>query len=107
EDLSGRVDRRPNTIDPVTGAWLLETPAADYIEKSIRCGWIDFLHGGHADNGEVLEAEGLRNWTRRDGELYLQWIEERGLKGMVPVFINHSSVTADFGAVSPEPKGYR
>ncbi len=107
EDLSGRVDRRPNTIDPVTGEWLFETPAADYIEKAIRAGWIDFLHGGHADNGEVLEAEGVRNWTRRDGELYLQWIEERGLKGMVPVFINHSNVTADFGAVSIDPQGYR
>lgn len=107
EDLSGRVDRRPNNIDATTGEWLLETPAADYIEKSIRAGWIDFLHGGHADNGEVLEAEGLRNWTRQDGEQYLKWIEERGLKGMVPVFINHSSVTADFGAVSTDPQGYR
>lgn len=105
EDTTGILDKRAVSSNE-DGRWILETPGADYIEKYILCGWLDFLHGGHADNGEVLERYGLRNWTRLDGQQYLDWIERRGLKGKIQVFINHSNVTANFGT-SIEPLGYR
>jgi hypothetical protein len=92
-----RVMDPQNARDPVTGRLIFEN-GPRFIEKYIRCGWIDVLHGGDGNWGEVALTRGATDWCRIDGEHYAIWVAERGLK--IDTFSNHSEVTSDFGVPS-------
>jgi hypothetical protein len=83
--------------DPVTGRLVFED-GPKFIEKYIRAGWIDVVHGGDGNWGEHAFMRGATDWCRRDGQHYMEWLAERGLK--IDTFTNHSEVTSDFGVPS-------
>jgi hypothetical protein len=83
-----------NARDPVTGRLIFEN-GPNFIEKYIRCGWIDVLHGGDGNWAEDACKFGATDWRRADGRHYMEWMAERGLA--VDTFTNHSTVTSDFG----------
>lgn len=66
-----------------------------FIEKYIRAGWMDVLHGGDGNWGEHAFMRGATDWCRKDGQHYMEWMAERGLK--IDTFTNHSEVSSDFG----------
>ena len=80
--------------DPVTGRLVFEG-GAKFIEKYIRCGWIDVLHGGDGNWAEFAAKHRATDWRRADGQHYAEWIAQRGLK--IDTFTNHSAVSSDFG----------
>lgn len=80
--------------DPVTGRLVFED-GAKFIEKYIKAGWIDVLHGGDGNWGESAFRRGATDWCRGDGEHYMEWMAQRGL--IIDTFSNHSAVTSDFG----------
>jgi hypothetical protein len=80
--------------DPVTAKLTFEN-GANFIEKYIRCGWIDVLHGGDGNWAETCFKRGGTAWCRTDGQHYAEWMNQRGLR--IDTFTNHSAVTSDFG----------
>jgi len=92
-----RVKDSANARDPVTGRLVFEA-GPHFIEKYIRCGWIDVLHGGDGNWGEHVFKLGAADWSRADGHHYMEWLARRGLK--IDTFTNHSEVTSDFGVPS-------
>jgi hypothetical protein len=66
-----------------------------FIEKYIKCGWIEVLHGGDGSWGETSLNMGATDWCRADGQHYMDWMAARGLR--IDTFTNHSAVTSDFG----------
>ncbi len=91
---AGRVLDAPNARDPVTGRLVFEN-GPNFIEKYIRCGWIDVLHGGDGNWAEDAFKWGATDWCRADGQHYMEWMAQRGLT--IDAFTNHSAVTSDFG----------
>lgn len=83
-----------NARDSVSGKLIFEA-GPNFIEKYIRCGWIDVLHGGEGNWAEHAFRLGATDWCRTDGQHYKEWIAQRGLK--IDTFTNHSAVTSDFG----------
>ena len=88
-----------NARDPHSGKLIFQS-GPNFIEKYIRAGWIDVLHGGDASWAENYFKHGATDWCRTDGQHYLHWMRERGLT--IDTFTNHSAVTSDFG-VSNQP----
>jgi hypothetical protein len=91
---SGRVADPKNARDPATGRLIFEG-GANFIDKYIRCGWIDVLHGGDGNWGEFASKRRATDWCRMDGEHYMEWVGGRGLQ--IDTFTNHSAVSSDFG----------
>ena len=85
--------------DPGTGRLVFEG-GPNFIEKYIRCGWIDVLHGGDGNWAEVAVKSGASDWRRTDGQHYLEWMAARELQ--IDTFTNHSRVSSAFG-FSDEP----
>ena len=83
-----------NARDPVTGR-LVFVGGPNFIEKYIRCGWIDVLHGGDGNWAEFAFKRRATDWRRTDGQHYVEWMARRGLK--IDTFTNHSAVSSDFG----------
>ena len=84
-----------NARDPITGRLRFEA-GPKFIEKYIRAGWIDVLHGGDGKSGQQHAfIRDATDWRRVDGQHYMEWLAERGLK--IDTFTNHSAVTSDFG----------
>jgi hypothetical protein len=91
----GARDENPrNARDPVTGKLVFED-GPKFIEKYIRCGWIDVLHGGDGNWAEFAAKRRATDWCRTDGQHYMEWMAERGLG--IDTFTNHSAVSSDFG----------
>ena len=82
-----------NARDPVTGRLVFEG-GANYIEKYIRCGRIDVLHGGDGNWAEFAFKR-RADWHRTDGQHYLEWMARRGLN--IDTFTKHSAVSFNFG----------
>jgi len=93
EEKAGSRDPK-NARDPITGRLVFEN-GPNFIEKYIRCGWIDVLHGGDGNWAEVSFKRGATDWCRKDGQHYMDWMARRGLQ--IDTFTNHSAVTSDFG----------
>ena len=89
-----RVLDAANARDPITAKLVFEN-GPRFIEKYIRCGWIDVLHGGDGSWAENSFKRGATDWCRTDGQHYKEWMAERGLQ--IDTFTNHSAVTSDFG----------
>ena len=83
-----------NARDAITGKLLFEG-GSNFIEKYIRCGWIDVLHGGDGNWAEFASKRGATDWCRKDGHHYMEWMAQRGLQ--IDTFTNHSAVSSDFG----------
>jgi hypothetical protein len=83
-----------NARDPVTGKLVFEA-GPSFIEKYIRCGWIDVLHGGEGNWAEFAAKRRATDWCRKDGQHYMEWMARRGLQ--MDTFTNHSAVSSDFG----------
>ncbi|MGA9347927.1 MAG: hypothetical protein WBW48_03890 [Anaerolineae bacterium] len=83
--------------------------APDFIEKYIRTGWIDFLHGGIAATVQDIAAAGyeprVMDWSRINGQQYYCWLLQRDLLGYIDTFVNHWQVTSNFGNNHPTSKG--
>jgi len=91
----GARDENPkNARNPVTGKLVFEA-GPTFIEKYIRCGWIDVLHGGDGNWAEFAAKRRATDWCRTDGQHYMEWMAERGLE--IDTFTNHSTVSSDFG----------
>lgn len=67
----------------------------NFIEKYIRCGWIDVLHGGDGNWAEIAFKRRATDWCRTDGQHCVEWMTQRGLE--IDTFTNHSAVSSDFG----------
>jgi len=80
--------------NPVTGRLIFEG-GPNFIEKYIRCGWIDVLHGGDGNWAEFAFKRRATDWCRTDGHHYMEWMARRGLQ--IDTFTNHSAVSSDFG----------
>lgn len=83
-----------NARDRISGRLVFEA-GSKFVEKYIRCGWIDVLHGGDGNWGEFAFKRQATDWRRADGQHYAEWIGQRGLK--IDTYTNHSEVTSDFG----------
>lgn len=83
-----------NARDPVTGR-LVFHDGANFIEKYIRCGWIDVLHGGDGNWAEFAFKRQATDWRRKDGQHYAEWMARRRLE--IDTFTNHSAVSSGFG----------
>jgi hypothetical protein len=83
-----------NARDRISGRLVFEG-GPNFIEKYIRCGWIDVLHGGDGNWSEIALKRRATDWRRIDGQHYAEWIDQRGLK--IDTFTNHSAVSSDFG----------
>jgi hypothetical protein len=83
-----------NARDPHTGKLIFQN-GPTFIEKYIRAGWIDVLHGGDGSWAENCFKRGATDWCRTDGQHYMEWMKERDLR--IDTFTNHSAVTSDFG----------
>jgi hypothetical protein len=86
-----------NARDRNTGR-LVFAGGPNFIERYIRCGWIDVLHGGDGNWAEFAAKRRATDWSRADGQHYMEWLAQRGLK--IDTFTNHSAVTSDFGVPS-------
>jgi hypothetical protein len=89
-----RIKDPKNARDPATGRLVFEG-GPYFIEKYIRCGWIDVLHGGDGNWAEFAFKQRATDWCRTDGRHYVEWMAERGLE--IDTFTNHSAVSSDFG----------
>ena len=97
DEFAGEAARQldsANARDLVSGK-LIFPNGPNFIEKYIRAGWIDALHGGEASWAENCFKRGASDWCRTDGQHYMEWMAERGLR--INTFTNHSAVTSDFG----------
>ena len=83
-----------NARDATTGRLVFEG-GPNFIEKYIRCGWIDVLHGGDGNWAEFAAKRRATGWCRTDGQHYMEWMARRALK--IDTFTNHSAVSSDFG----------
>jgi hypothetical protein len=89
-----RIMNPENARDPMTGRLVFES-GPGFIEKYIRCGWIDVLHGGDGNWAEFAFKRRATDWSRTDGQHYLEWTVRRRLE--IDTFTNHSAVSSDFG----------
>jgi hypothetical protein len=95
-----RVRNPARARDPATGELVFQH-GSKFIEKYIRCGWIDVLHGGDGNWAEDAFRLGATDWRRVDGQHYMEWIARTGLK--IDTFSNHSTVSSDFGVSNERP----
>src|SRR5262245_58556586 len=93
-----RIRDPKNARDAITGRLVFEG-GPNFIEKYIRCGWIDVLHGGDGNWAEFARKRRATDWCRKDGQHYMEWMAERRLE--IDTFTNHSAVSSDFGIPNP------
>ena len=91
-----------NARDLVSGRLVFDG-GANFIEKYIRCGWIDVLHGGDGNWAEFAFKRRATDWRRTDGQHYVEWMARRGLE--IDTFTNHSAVSSDFGVPNKPSTG--